>query len=116
ITFFVARLIDRWNVQLMFLFLIFCHRTSTFIENASAYSPFRRFPVPSFPMFLPCVHSDVDRGRSAGLQHSADAHTDPMPLCSLERHAERFWESGAGAPAAPHFAAGTRRSPCGPNC
>src|SRR5256885_3535376 len=30
----------------MFLFLIFCHRTSTFIENASAYSPFRCFPVP----------------------------------------------------------------------
>src|SRR5713101_3667552 len=50
-------------------FLIFCHRTSTFIENASAYSPFRRFPVPSFPMFLPCVHGDVDRGRSAGWQH-----------------------------------------------
>ncbi len=51
---------------LMFLFLIFCHRTSTFMENASAYSPFRRFPVPSFPLFLPCVHRDVDRGRSAG--------------------------------------------------
>src|SRR5207248_10984082 len=55
-----------WNVQLMFLFLMFCHRTSTFIEHTSAYSAFRRFPVPSFPMFLPCVHRDVDRERSAG--------------------------------------------------
>ena len=40
-----------WNGQLMFLFLMFCHRTSTFSENASAYSPFRRFPLPSFPLF-----------------------------------------------------------------
>jgi hypothetical protein len=30
---------------------IFCHRTSTFIENVSVSSPFRRFPVPSLPMF-----------------------------------------------------------------
>jgi hypothetical protein len=35
-------------------------------ENASVYSPFRRSPVLSFPMFLPYVHRDVDRGRSAG--------------------------------------------------
>src|SRR5256886_3394287 len=33
----------------MFLFLMFCHRTSTFSENASAYPPLGRFPVPSFP-------------------------------------------------------------------
>src|SRR5260370_35527477 len=33
------------RVAHMFLFLIFLHSTSTFIENASVYSPFLRFPV-----------------------------------------------------------------------
>src|SRR5260221_13018512 len=54
------------RVAHMFLFLIFLHSTSTFMQNASVYSPSLRFPVLSFPMFLPSVHGDVDRGRFAG--------------------------------------------------
>ena len=56
----------QWNVQLIFLFLFFYHRTPTFIEKAPVYVPFCRSRVPHFPMSLPYVQRDADKGRSAG--------------------------------------------------
>src|SRR6266498_2634850 len=76
--------LHRWNVQLMFLFLVFWHRTFTFIEKASVYSPFRRSPVPSFPMFLPYAHGVIVRkpGKYT-LSASTDLRRCHALFCSL---------------------------------